>query len=133
MSSHIFEEIEKTCDRTAIIRQGKLVTITDMKSLAQKKKKLYVVTFADEASANRFAESLSSQYASEELAATSAKGPASPVKSVEGNQVQLYVSRNPGAILTKIAAADPVDLDIRTQTLEELFLHFYGEESEKSL
>lgn len=115
MSSHIFEEIEKTCDRTAIIRQGKLVTITDMKSLAQKKKKLYVVTFTDETAANRFAESLTA--------------PASPVKSVEGNQVQLYVSRNPGAILTKIAAADPVDLDIRTQTLEELFLHFYGEES----
>ena len=115
MSSHIFEEIEQTCDRTAIIRQGKLVTITDMKSLAQKKKKLYVVTFADDAAAKCFAESLTA--------------PASPVKSVEGNQVQLYVSRNPGAILTKIAAADPVDLDIRTQTLEELFLHFYGEES----
>ena len=133
MSSHIFEEIEKTCDRTAIIRQGKLVTITDMKSLAQKKKKLYVVTFADEVSANRFAESLSSEYAPKEVAATSTKEPASPVKAVEGNQVQLYVSRHPGAILTKIAAADPVDLDIRTQTLEELFLHFYGEESEKSL
>ena len=27
MSSHIFEEIEKTCDRTAIIRNGKIVAI----------------------------------------------------------------------------------------------------------
>ena len=30
MSSHIFEEVERTCDRTAIIRQGKIVDTVDM-------------------------------------------------------------------------------------------------------
>lgn len=39
LSSHIFEEVEKSCDRTAIIRKGKLVAIENMNSLAEKKKK----------------------------------------------------------------------------------------------
>lgn len=130
MSSHIFEEIEKTCDRTAIIRQGRLVTITDMKSLAQKKKKLYLITFADEAAAQRFANEVIAQPFTGEAAAQAfaTENANASIKSIEGNQVQLYVSRHPGAVLHKIAAANPVDVDIRTQTLEELFLHFYGEE-----
>ena len=39
MSSHIFEEVEKTCDRTAIIRSGRIVAVEDMKFLAGKRKK----------------------------------------------------------------------------------------------
>lgn len=45
MSSHIFEEIEKTCDRTAIIREGEIVAIENMESLTQKKHKTYEVIF----------------------------------------------------------------------------------------
>ena len=47
MSSHIFEEIEKTCDRTAIIREGKIVAVEDMDSLSKKKSKIYVVSLSD--------------------------------------------------------------------------------------
>ena len=38
MSSHIFEEIEKTCDRTAILKDGKLIAIENMEELKSKKK-----------------------------------------------------------------------------------------------
>ncbi|MED9903093.1 MAG: ABC transporter ATP-binding protein [Lachnospiraceae bacterium] len=111
MSSHIFEEVEKTCDRTAIIRAGKLVTIEDMNSLAQKKNKIYTVTFADEEAAKHFAANR-----------------ALPVKNVTGNRVQLAVTGQPGEILKQIAAVNPLDMDIKIQSLEELFLHFYNEE-----
>lgn len=47
MSSHIFEEIEKTCDRTAIIRSGKIAAVENMASLSQKKNKTYIFTLAD--------------------------------------------------------------------------------------
>lgn len=113
MSSHIFEEVEKTCDRTAIIRAGEIVTIEDMNSLAKRKKKIYVVTFEHHEDAAR-------------LAASVGKG----AKCVGENQVQIKVSGRPGDILTKIAAANPLDVDIKTQSLEELFLHFYDEEEE---
>lgn len=33
MSSHLFEEVERTCERTAIIRQGEIAAIEDMEGL----------------------------------------------------------------------------------------------------
>lgn len=111
ISSHIFEEVEKTCDRTAIIRDGELVTIENMSSMAQKKKKIYTITFADASSASLFA-------ADHTL----------PIQTVHDNCVQLIVKGKPGKMLQRIALADPVDVDIKTQSLEELFLHFYSEE-----
>ncbi|MCL2846460.1 MAG: ATP-binding cassette domain-containing protein [Firmicutes bacterium] len=43
MSSHIFEEIEKTCDRVAIIKQGKLVAQVDLEEMNKKKDAKYMV------------------------------------------------------------------------------------------
>ena len=43
MSSHIFEEVEKTCNRTAIIREGRLVDIVQMKELSKLRNRIYTV------------------------------------------------------------------------------------------
>jgi len=110
MSSHIFEEVEKTCDRTAIIRAGKIVTIEDMNSLSGKRKKIYTVTCRDEEAARRL---------TDDAALT--------VKQRNRNKVELIVSGAPAVTLQKIAAAAPLDLSIKTQSLEELFMHYYGE------
>ncbi|RZS93011.1 ABC transporter ATP-binding protein [Cuneatibacter caecimuris] len=111
MSSHIFEEVEKTCDRTAIIREGRLATIENMNTLAEKKKKVYTVTFTDGQAARNFAEAAQKYEA-----------------KVLDHQVQLSAGGRPGEVLKKIALADPVDVDIKSQSLEELFLHFYDKE-----
>ena len=42
--------------------------------------------------------------------------------------MQLSAGGRPGEVLKKIALADPVDVDIKSQSLEELFLHFYDKE-----
>lgn len=110
MSSHIFEEVEKTCDRTAIIRAGRIVDVLDIQDLSQKKDKIYVVHMKTPEEAERFANELKPV-----------------VKSVEGSAVSLYVKKQPAEILKKIAEANPIDLDIKSQSLEELFLQFYGE------
>ena len=39
MSSHSFEEIERTCDRVAIIRQGQLVALENIHDLRKKEEK----------------------------------------------------------------------------------------------
>lgn len=111
LSSHIFEEIEKTCDRTAILRNGRLVAVEDMSTLAQKKKKIYTITFADHTAAM--------QFASDQTL---------PVTEVADNRVLLSVSGAPKELLFKIANAAPIDMDIHTQSLEQLFLHFYDKE-----
>lgn len=55
MSSHIFEEVEKTCDRIGIIRSGKMVALDSTQVLKVKHTKTYIVTLKDENAALAFA------------------------------------------------------------------------------
>ncbi len=50
LSSHIFHEVDATCDRIAIIRDGKIVSEFKSGELKEKHDRIYRVTFADEAS-----------------------------------------------------------------------------------
>ena len=54
LSSHIFDEIEKTCDRIGIIREGKLAAIEDAASVRNKRKKTFLITFETRAMAEAF-------------------------------------------------------------------------------
>lgn len=54
MSSHIFEEIEVTCDRVALIKGGKLVAITSMNAIRHNEDKTYKIEFKDEESYQKF-------------------------------------------------------------------------------
>ncbi|WP_036268866.1 ABC transporter ATP-binding protein [Mesoplasma seiffertii] len=45
MSSHIFEEIEKTCDKVAIVKSGRIVSNFDLAKLRQENERYYTVTF----------------------------------------------------------------------------------------
>lgn len=44
MSSHVFEEVTRTCDRTGIIRDGKLVAVENVHSLNAAQQKSFIVT-----------------------------------------------------------------------------------------
>lgn len=114
MSSHIFDEVERTCDRTAIIRQGRIVDTVSMEKLSSIRNKIYVVTLEDEKSAERMA-----------------KESTLAVEEVRKNQVRIAARGQLSAVLHKIAEYEPLSLDSRSQTLEELFMHYYGEDGEK--
>ena len=45
MSSHSFPEIERTCDRAAIIKDGVILTVKDIHELQSMQRKLFEVTF----------------------------------------------------------------------------------------
>jgi len=47
MSSHLFEEIEGTCDRIAMIKQGKIISIMNAHDLKKLDKTIYKITFKD--------------------------------------------------------------------------------------
>ena len=47
MSSHSFEEIEKTCDRVGIIKNGKLVSVEEISTLKNSQRKSYNVTLSN--------------------------------------------------------------------------------------
>lgn len=44
MSSHLFEEVERTCERTAIIRRGQIAAVEDMEGLKKKRSRDYIIT-----------------------------------------------------------------------------------------
>lgn len=55
MSSHIFEEIEKTCDRVAVIKQGRIVTEAVVKDIENRREKEMEIRFKTRAEAESFA------------------------------------------------------------------------------
>lgn len=55
MSSHMFEEVERTCDRIGIIRKGKMVTVDSAAKLHERHTRSYTVTLESEAAAKAFA------------------------------------------------------------------------------
>lgn len=110
MSSHIFEEIEKTCDRTAIIRNGKIVAIEDMDSLSKKRNKTYII-------------SLSNKNEVEKI-----KKDNFNIKNIDGLNVSISVKNNISEFLKNVSKYKISDMNIKTESLEEIFLHYYGKE-----
>lgn len=55
MSSHMFEEVERTCDRIGMIRGGRMVAVDDAAALRQRHTRNYTVTLESESAARAFA------------------------------------------------------------------------------
>ncbi len=111
MSSHIFEEVERTCDRTVIIKQGKIMAVEDMAKLKNSKKKYYIIRFEEEAMAIQFATVNSL-----------------PREAIEKDVVTIGVKGNVDHLIKQLSTYSIKDLNVRMQSLEEMFLHFYGGE-----
>ena len=111
MSSHMFEEVERTCDRVGIIRQGRLVAVDEVEALKKAKRRRYTVTLADEAEAAAFA----------------AEG--LRVAGREGCRVTVEVQTDLQAFIAAMGRHRVAGLDAATQSLEDVFLQFYGEEA----
>ena len=107
MSSHIFEEVEHTCDRIVMIKEGELVADEPMEKIRTGRSKHYEITFASPADA----------------AAFHAKHPNS---ELEGASVTLLQKGKVNDLLQELSHYEIKDLDARHQTLEEVFLQYYG-------
>jgi ABC-2 type transport system ATP-binding protein len=110
ISSHIFDEIERTCDRAGIIKNGRLVVVEDLKTLSQAKRKSYIITFL-----------------TKEMASSFTKGNFE-VKDRQENQITVSIKGNIMPLIHALDKYEVINLDIKTQNLEELFMHYYGGE-----
>ena len=61
LSSHIFEEVERTCDRVGIIRRGELAAVDSVEALRRRHVRPYTVTLENEELARAFAEDFSGE------------------------------------------------------------------------
>lgn len=108
LSSHIFEEIEKTCDRAAFIRDGRIIAVEQMEKMKKSRRKIYEISFEKEIQAQEFCRKFDGA-------------------SCQGNCVTVE-TKELRELLFQLAQEPVTDLKIRSQSLEELFLHLYGGE-----
>lgn len=115
ISSHMLEEIEKTCDRTAIIRNGKIIDILDMDELRKMNKKNYILTVNSKKEAERLKQEKNLN-----------------IQKIEDNKISILVEKDLPKVLKILSNYEILDLQKQSKSLEELFLHFYGKEDNEN-
>jgi len=109
MSSHTFEEVERTCDRSVIIRAGRIVAVENMVDLRRSKRKIFEVQFISDADAARFVRNNPSYQA-----------------TIKGDTATMITINEVDLLVKSLSLYPIMDLRVRPQTLEEIFMHFYG-------
>lgn len=111
MSSHIFEEVEHTCDRVVIIKDGCIIATKDMEELRHNKRRIYEIRFENEQDAMKFV--------NEHDDCTR-----------DGKEVNITLKGHVDAFIKDLSRYTIRDLQMRTQNLEELFMQYYGGENQ---
>lgn len=110
MSSHMFPEIEKTCDRTAIIRSGRIATVVDMADIQKSSHKEYKIKFKTPADCCSFAK--------EDFVFSEVNHEKTRVKvKIDDDEIN--------RLIQVLAGYDVHYISEVKQTLEDYFMHFY--------
>jgi len=115
LSSHNLPEVERTCDRVAIIREGRLVEVSTIEALLASHSRRVSLTLVAPAPAGSF------ELPNVEL-----------VNGADGREVLLMVRGDVNPLLRRLATLDVRDVTIATPDVEEIFLRFYGAGSEEA-
>jgi ABC-2 type transport system ATP-binding protein len=114
MSSHMFEEVEKTCDTILVIKDGRIVKQSDVQSLKQSQRKGFVLKPADVSAA-------CSLFASAGFGVSASVGDTIEV-TVTGESIDHFIKT--------AAQLSVLDLDAKSQSLEDVFMQFYGKKGD---
>ena len=108
MSSHMFEEVERTCHRVCIIKNGRLAAVDPVDALKSAQVRKYIITLDSPDSAAAFAR--------EELGET----------VVSGSSVTVGIKGGIKDLIAVMARYPVTDIKTPGQSLEEVFLQYYG-------
>ena len=118
LSSHIFSEIDSTCDRIAIIKDGHIVSQFVANDLKHASRKYYTVTFENEASKTGFLENAASL-------------PSFNLIRVSDTEAYLSVEDSDlNSLIALLASSHVTTFSNRRETLEDYFLKFYKEDKD---
>jgi ABC-2 type transport system ATP-binding protein len=112
LSSHILSEVERTCDRVAIIRDGRLVKVDSVEGLRDLAHHEVELRFSDGVPEDAFADL-----------------PGVSDVRVEGHVLRMRVSGPITPVVQAAARYELLDFVSREPTLEETFLAQYGREA----
>src|SRR5579864_1756182 len=108
MSSHIMSDVERVCQRVAVIRQGELVTIEEVEKLRQKAGQRVTVEFGDAVSADEVA-----------------RMPGVSMVTSHNSAYHFNVSGSMDALIKALSRHEVLRLQAEEAPLEEVFLKFY--------
>jgi ABC-2 type transport system ATP-binding protein len=114
MSSHSFEEIERTCDRAGIIKEGRIATIQDIHSLKASQRKVFSIN-------------VSSQKDLDNIKASTLE-----VVSIKDNFIEIAISGNYEEFFKVLSKCNVISLDAAAQNIEQIFMQYYGTEGGKN-
>jgi ABC-2 type transport system ATP-binding protein len=105
-SSHILSEVQRLCTRVGIIREGRIVEISDIRTLQQNNyKKVRVMA--------------------EGLNAASFDLPGVTNLQTENATVHFFFKGDINTVLQRMSGVRVADVTIEEPTLEEIFMHYY--------
>ena len=108
-SSHILSEVQRICDRVAIIKDGQIVSNHKISELQKDAYKNVRISFADRGDAVAFTV------------------PGATNQRVEGSGVSFIYKGDINTLLGQISKFALLDIDISEPSLEEIFLHYYAD------
>ena len=112
LSSHIFEEISKVCDRVGIIKRGKLIKEVVMKDFMHSENKTYKIEFKNENDFNKIRRAY----------------PGADFKTKERQIIISITDREINDLISNLSSCEVSFLKEEKHTLEEYFMKFYGDE-----
>lgn len=118
LSSHIFSEIDNTCDRIAIIKDGKIVSEFVADDLKHASRKYYTVVFNNEEEKKKF---------------LAGKDAISSLELIREQPAEIFIAVDDKDLNATIAALSPLDVesfDNRKESLEDYFMKFYKEDKD---
>jgi ABC-2 type transport system ATP-binding protein len=116
LSSHVLSEVEKTCTRVAIIREGRIVRIGGVAELKDIKRYEVTITFAQPVSADSF---------------KNVEGVAGVEQLNNGHALRLAMQGPADAVIKAAAQYPVVSLTSYEPSLEDIFLRYYEADGER--
>ena len=106
ISSHIFEEVERVCDRAGIIKEGKIITVEDFNENTKKISDIYEVKMA---------------HPSDQILKTKLD-----IVKIKEATYQISVKDNYKEFFKILSEYDVIQLELKKQTIEDIFMKYYG-------
>ncbi|WP_096190172.1 ABC transporter ATP-binding protein [Evansella halocellulosilytica] len=107
MSSHLFEEIERTCDTVAIIKDGYLVTVEDIQQIQTDQQKQFNIKVKSH----------------EDIALL--KQSELNISSIDHFNVTIEVQGNYEELVQLLSQCGITNIDMTRQNLEDMFMNYY--------
>ena len=110
LSSHILSEVQRLCNRVAIIKEGKIIKVEKISTLQESNHKRFKIEIKSKIDDNYF-----------NINGVSAL-------EIKDNAISFLYRGNINVIMKKISEIDLTNLWIEEPDLEEIFMHYYTKE-----